>query len=55
MTRPPRDFAASARARLLDVAKRNRVDFQLTLQRYVVERFLFRLGESAYRDRFVLK
>jgi hypothetical protein len=30
-------------------------DFQLTLQRYAAERFLYRLGISPYRDRFVLK
>ena len=30
-------------------------DFQLLLQRYGAERFLFRLGESQHRERFVLK
>lgn len=30
-------------------------DFQLVLNRYALERFLFRLGRSPHRDRFVLK
>ena len=30
-------------------------DAQFGLQRYAVERFLYRLGESAHRDRFILK
>jgi hypothetical protein len=55
MTKPVTNFAASARARLLAVTKQRKDDFQLTLQRYVVERFLYRLGVSRYRDRFVLK
>ena len=36
------------------VAKPARI-FQFLLWRYVVERFLFRLSHSPYRDRFVLK
>lgn len=55
MTRQVTDFAASARARLHNVTKKRNGDFQLTLQRYVAERFLYRLGVSPYRDRFVLK
>lgn len=55
MTKPPTDFAASARARLLNLTKARKADFQLTLQRYVAERFLYRLGASPHRDNFVLK
>jgi hypothetical protein len=55
MTKPPTNFAASARARLLNIAKARKGEFQLTLQRYVAERFLYRLGVSPHRDRFVLK
>ena len=55
MTRPVTNFAASARARLLDLTRRRHGNFQFTLQRYVAERFLYRLGASALRDRFVLK
>jgi hypothetical protein len=49
------NFAASARARLLDLTHRRQGDFQLTLGRYAAERFLYRLGASRHRDRFVLK
>lgn len=55
MTKPVTNFAASARARLLDLTKKQNGEFQFTLQRYVAERFLYRLGASALRDRFVLK
>jgi hypothetical protein len=55
MTKPLKNFAASARARLLDLAHAQKIDFQLILQRYVAERFLYRLGISRYRDMFVLK
>ena len=55
--KPPHqiDMAASVRARLLARAKERGEDFQLTLVRYAIERFLYRLGKSAYRDTFVLK
>lgn len=49
------DMAASVRARLLARAKEHGEDFQLTLVRYAVERFLYRLGKSVHRDAFVLK
>lgn len=55
MTQPPRDMAASIRERLSRGAHDRGEDFQLTLQRYAVERLLFRLDRSPYRDRFVLK
>lgn len=55
MTRPVTNPAASARARLLESTRRRKGDFQLTLQRYAIERFLFRLGSSVHRERFVLK
>jgi hypothetical protein len=55
VTRTVTNFAASVHARLLAVNHRRKADFHLTLQRYVTERFLCRLGLSSYRDRFVLK
>jgi hypothetical protein len=30
-------------------------DFQLVLTRFVLERLLYRLGRSDFRDRFILK
>jgi hypothetical protein len=56
MTRSVTNFAASVRARLsTEEAKRRNTDFQLILQRYAAERFLYRIGVSQHRDRFVLK
>jgi Nucleotidyl transferase AbiEii toxin, Type IV TA system len=50
-----RDVGASVRARLLERARREQSDFQLLLTRYVLERLLYRLSVSKYRDRFILK
>lgn len=49
------DFAASVRARLLRYAKERGEEFELTLARFTSERLLYRLGESAARDRCILK
>lgn len=46
---------ASIKARLLQQAKRSGDELELYLVRYACERFLYRLGASPYRDRFVLK
>ena len=55
MTKPITNYAASVRSRLLDETRRRKGDFQLTLQRYVAERFLYRLGASPHRECSVLK
>jgi predicted nucleotidyltransferase component of viral defense system len=47
--------AASIRARLLRLAQQSGEDYQRVLGRYGIERFLYRLGQSSYRDRFALK
>ena len=49
------DLAASVRARLLNIAKAEKTDFNAVLVRYALERFLYRLSQSAHADRFVLK
>lgn len=49
------DLAASVLARLLNRAKQTGDDYQTLLTSYCYERFLYRLGVSALRDRFVLK
>lgn len=46
---------ASVRARLLDVAKLQSVDFNQVLIRFALERILYRLSQSAHADRFLLK
>lgn len=49
------DFAASVRARLLNVAKAQGSDFQQVLVRFALERLLYRLTRSPHADRFLLK
>ena len=55
MSRPITNVGASVRARLLNISRSRGQDFQFTLQRYVAERFVYRLGVSTYRERFILK
>ncbi len=55
MTREIRNTAASVRARLLELSRRSRQDFQRILERYAIERILYRLSLSDERERFVLK
>lgn len=50
-----KNVAASVRDRLLARAREQKEDFQYLLIRYANERFLYRLGNSTHRDRFVLK
>ena len=55
--RPPKqaNIAASIRARLLNVAKAQGVDFNQVLVRFALERILYRLAESQHAERFLLK
>ena len=50
-----RNVGASVRARLLNRSRETDEDFQSLLRRYAAERFLYRLGASRHRDRYVLK
>jgi predicted nucleotidyltransferase component of viral defense system len=50
-----KNTAASIRARLLALAQNKGEDYQRVLARYAIERFLYRLGRSPYRDKFALK
>jgi predicted nucleotidyltransferase component of viral defense system len=52
---PRKHTAASIRARLLSLAQSKGEDYQRVLGRYAIERFLYRLGRSPYRDKFALK
>jgi len=47
--------AASSHARLLNLARARREDFSLVLNRYAVERWLYRLSQSPQRERLWLK
>lgn len=55
MARVIKNLAASVRARLLHISKQKGVRFDFILNRYAVERFLYRLSLSQYSDQFVLK
>jgi hypothetical protein len=50
-----KNMAASVRDRLLALARERGEDFQLLLTQYGLERLLYRLSQSGYRDRFILK
>ena len=50
-----RNLPASVRARLLDRAHALGEDYQRVLNRFAMERFLYRVGISDLRDRLVLK
>ncbi|MEW6669317.1 MAG: nucleotidyl transferase AbiEii/AbiGii toxin family protein [Thermodesulfobacteriota bacterium] len=45
----------SIRHRLRNIVRERGEDVQFALQRYAIERFLYRLGISGHRNRFVLK
>jgi hypothetical protein len=49
------NIATSVKARLQNVAGKRGEDFNLLLLRYGIERLLFRLSQSPYADRFLLK
>ncbi|MGA9998111.1 MAG: nucleotidyl transferase AbiEii/AbiGii toxin family protein [Pyrinomonadaceae bacterium] len=50
-----RNLAASVRQRLLNASRTRREDFQVTLTRYALERLLYRLSRSGYREQFIIK
>ena len=51
----PKNLPASIRQRLLNRARNDRRPFSELLQYYAMERFLYRLSQSAYVERFILK
>src|ERR1700678_2074532 len=55
MREPLRNIGASVRARLQNISRERNQTFQLVLTYFVLERLLYRLSQSKYRDRFVLK
>jgi len=50
-----KDMAASVRARLLNLARRTGKPYDTILIQYALERFLFRLSNSPFKDQFLLK
>lgn len=55
MPREVRNIPASILGRLRNVAVERGSDFQVILSHYVLERLLYRLSISPYRNRFILK
>jgi len=51
----PGNIGASIRDRLLNKARAEKLDFNLLLTRYALERMLYRLCISEQRDQFLLK
>jgi hypothetical protein len=50
-----KNIGASVRSRLLNKARAEKLDFNLLLTRYALERLLYRLSVSGQRDQFLLK
>ncbi len=51
----PKNIAASVRQKLLNRARKDKKPFNELLQYYAMERFLYRLSQSAYSTHFILK
>ena len=50
-----KNLAASVRTRLLNLSRERGESLDRLMEQYATGRFLYRLAESEYRDRFVLK
>lgn len=50
-----KDFGQSAKAKLLNISRKENVGYQSLLTRYFQERLLYRLSQSRYKERFILK
>ncbi len=55
MAKQPKDIAASVRQRLLNLARKEGQLFDVVLVAFGLERLVYRLSVSEYRNRFVLK
>jgi predicted nucleotidyltransferase component of viral defense system len=55
MTRKPNNMAASVRQRLLNMARERGEDYSLLLTQYALERLLYRMSRSEFREHFILK
>ena len=53
--REPRNVAASVHQRLLNLARESGTAFNALLQRFAMERILYRLSRSPHAENFVLK
>jgi len=55
MKKSPKNIAASVRQRLLNLSRQRSEDFNFVLTKYALERFLYRLSCSKFREFFLLK
>ena len=55
MNRKGRNVAASVQAKLLTLSRESKLSLQDLLERYCIERLLYRLSISPHRSRFILK
>jgi len=55
MAKLPKIIAAAVRQLLLNLARNGGRDFQTVLVAFALERLIYRLSVSEYRNRFVLK
>lgn len=51
----PRNKIASLKARLLEIARERKIDYNALLRLYFQERFIDRISKSKYSDNFILK
>ena len=51
----PKNMGASVRQKLLDHSRKSGSNYNQLLTRYAIERLLYRVSLSVYRDRFILK
>ena len=49
------NLISTVRDRLKNISLKRKLDFQFVLTRYALERFLYRLSKSKYKNQFVLK
>ncbi|MCW3059869.1 MAG: hypothetical protein JWQ02_1690 [Capsulimonas sp.] len=54
-SRAPKNISASVKSRLHNLARQNGEELQQLLTRYAIERLLYRLSVSGYREQFLLK
>lgn len=53
--KPQGNIVSSIRARLLQLSKQLGEDFNLLLTRYALDRLLYRLSQSEYKNQFIIK
>lgn len=55
MSKEIKNVAASVKSKLLNIARSQNKSFNILIQLYMQERLLYRLSNSKYRERFILK